>query len=312
MKTLLVTFILTLLGKLPLRLRAIIGRCAGRLFYLAPTRDRRIARLQMDLFIPELGGGQRLAGVYASLGQTLLESLNLLPLLSRSSKYISCPDLDLVARIHSEKRPVLALTGHLANWDLLAAWTISQGFDLVTVGREAQSAAFQAALTRIRTGYGIQTIWRGDPKGLRKLVGHFRRGGVVAALLDQDTSVVSQLIPFFGYAARTPSSLVELALKFNATIVTVFGTRDSFQHYTIRVQEIEAPEETGQILSIFNQRLEAFIRAYPEQWVWMHKRWRSLDSGERLSSQDYLKYLEKRLGLRTLQGARQSQENSCI
>ena len=212
---------------------------AGRLFFLFPTTDRRIAGLQMDLFIPELGGKKHLAAVYAGLGQTILETINLKPFLRRLDRYLECPDPELIERLRSQERPILTLTAHLANWDLLAAWTVASGFNLVAVGREAQYPSFQEALTAIREAYGVRTIWRGDRSGLRELVAYFRKPGVIAALIDQDTSVVSQSIPFFGAPARTPSSLVELALKFNATIVTAFIIRKGFQHYLMQVQEVD-------------------------------------------------------------------------
>lgn len=287
-----VRILLWLLGQIPLPIRAVLGRLAGHLFALIPTRDRRIAAMQLDLFVPERGGRRLLSRVYAGLGQTTLESINLKAFLRTPGRYITCPQMDLVEEIRRRNRPVLALTAHFANWDLLAAWTVSLGFELVTVGREAQSPALHAALTGIRESNGVYTIWRGDRSGLRELVARFQRPGVIAALIDQDTHVVSQSIPFFGLPARTPSSLVDLALKYRATILSTFLLRRGLQSYTVSVEEFSDGLTTPQILEQFNQRLEAHIRLAPEQWVWVHKRWRSPRADSRLSSREYIDYLQ--------------------
>jgi len=282
-----------LLGALPLSLRIQIGRKLAALFSFFPARDSRIARLQLSLFLP--GRPVKLSSVYASLGQNFMETVNLAPILHNADAHIDCPDWTIAEEVLACGKSVVALTAHLGNWDLLAAYVAARGVRLATIGREAQFSALHQALVKLRSRYGIRTIWRSDPNALRTLVAELRGGGVIAALIDQDTQVDSLFVPFLGRPARTPSSLVALARKYEAAIVSTFIFRDRPQHYTIRIRRLDSSLTVSEILSEYSAQLSALVHSFPEQWVWVHKRWRTLENGHRMSSAEYLAFLEKAL-----------------
>jgi KDO2-lipid IV(A) lauroyltransferase len=143
----------------------------------------------------------------------------------------------------------------------------------------------------MREQYGVETIWRSDRAGLKRLLSCFRERRVIAALIDQDTKVESVFVPFFGRPTRTPSSLIELGKKFNARFVYAFIVRTSTGRFDLRVGEIANALETESILSEYSAQLQAIIESHPEQWVWFHKRWRSDPSGTTLGSRQYLAWL---------------------
>lgn len=287
--------VLNLAGALPLRLRIHAGRALGRIFALFPARESEIARLQISLFLKAPGQACSVAQIYAGLGQTVMECLNLEPLLKESSGTISCPDGQGLEILKGRATPILALTAHLANWDLLAAYMIRQGVPLVTVGREANSPLLHRILERIRSRYGTSTIWRGDRSAVRQIISALGEKKVVGAVIDQDTLVRSLYVPFFGYPARSPSTLVELGKRHDARIFSVFILRTSLSSYLVRIEELNSAAPVDQILGEFNSRLEGYIRQYPEQWVWFHKRWRSNQQGERMSSMRYIEFLQAEL-----------------
>jgi KDO2-lipid IV(A) lauroyltransferase len=285
----------SIIAALPFSLRSSLGWCLGYLIGLLPLRERTFTRLQLKVFLPEVSTTRITPRVFANAGQTLLESLNVTPILARRPERIECACWDKVQGWLADSRPIVALTAHTGNWDLLAAWVIAQGVPLTTIGREARKQSAQAILRSIRDGYGIETIWRSDRSGLKRLISCLKERRVLAALIDQDTRVESISVPFFGAPAKTPVSLITLGRKMNARFVTAFIFRTGWLRYSIFLEEIPDSQSDNDVLAVYNKRLETLIRRFPEQWVWFHKRWRSPSGQEALSSRAYEQMLRQRL-----------------
>jgi KDO2-lipid IV(A) lauroyltransferase len=286
----------SVLAWVPFSFRSALGWTIGYLVGLLPIRERTFALLQLKVFLPEVSAERMTPRVFANAGQTLLESLNIRPILknsglANSTSRIRCDSWDQVNRWTSDPRPIICLTGHTGNWDLLAGWVISKGIPLTTIGREARKPSAQAVLKAIREGYGIETIWRSDRSGLKRLVSCLKERRVLAALIDQDTRVESALIPFFGQMAKTPVSLITLGRKMNARFVTAFIFRTGWLRFSVFIEELPDLSSDEESLALYNQRLESLIRRYPAQWVWFHKRWRSPNNRETLSSGEYERFL---------------------
>ncbi|MCB0320802.1 MAG: lysophospholipid acyltransferase family protein, partial [Bdellovibrionales bacterium] len=188
--------------------------------------------------------------------------------------------------------PCIALTAHTGNWELMAAYFASLGIRVVTIGRVTRNRFAHRLVSTLREHYGVHTVWRSGLQGHREIVKILKSGGTIAALIDQDTHVSSVNSTFFGNFARTPSSLIELGLRHNASFVTAFNFRQPNNTFLVRVEELHERTVEG-LVNSYNSRLEEYIRQFPGQWVWFHKRWRSLPSGERLSSSAYEEWLQQ-------------------
>ncbi len=287
--------LLFILARLPLFLRRMIANSLGYALGLLPLRDRNIAVLQLRRFLPEVPAIRTTRKVYQSLLQTLLEGINLTPLLKNIDHHVSCPSSNLIDNLLSQERPVVALTAHTGNWELMAAYMVHRGVPLATVGRPARKHTLQTILAGIRSKYGVRTLWRTKHSGSKELIAELQSGNTVAALIDQDTRVSSVFSPFFGVPARSPSGLIALGKRYNARLVTAFNVRTGPSQYTIFVEELDSTLSIEQTVDEFNQRLEHIIRSYPEQWVWFHKRWRSSPDRGTLSTSDYIDHLEQDL-----------------
>lgn len=280
---------LWLVGRLPLPIRIATGRVLGSLFSCIPTKERKIAALQLARFLGR-GDAFTVAGVFSHTGQTVLESFNLLPYLKRE-ELITCEDWPLVEKLLSSKKGIVCLTGHVSNWDLLAAYIVKGGVPLTVVGREARNSALHEVLIELRERYGVTTIWRSDSMGIKQLLSALKRGEVIAALIDQDTRVASAHVPFMGESAKTPSSLAALALRQGSSVVSAFMMRTSYNTYEVEVREITSRDSVEAILTEYSRHLEEVIRRYPTQWVWFHKRWRTTPDGVTSSSREYIERL---------------------
>lgn len=284
--------IVPVVGALPLSFRRVLGAAGGYAYSLFPSRERVCARAQLRRFLKISNPEPLVRKMFANLGVTLLESLNLAPIL-QSPESFEIDDPALVNEILQTRRAAVALTGHIGNWDLLAAHMVSRGVPLSVVGRAARSPALQDLLSTLRARYGVQTIWRGSRSNeLAQIIRALRENRTIGALIDQDTRVSGIPVPLFGTPAMVPRVLVDLAKRANARIVAVALVRLPGQRYRICIKELSGSEETPDILARYHHFLEGIIRLYPDQWVWHHKRWRTLPDGTRLSSRKYLEYLE--------------------
>lgn len=280
-------------GLIPISVRSAVGGLVGNVIGRLPLREARIATLQLQAFLPEASPSKVVPKIFENVGRSMMESLNLQPLLKPPFTRISCPQWDTITRWTSEDRPIIALTAHTGNWDLLAAYTIARGIPLATVGKEARNPNVQVALRAMREAYGIDTIWRSDRSGIKRIVGCFKERRVMAALIDQDTRVDSVFVPFFDTPAKTPSALVDLGKRFNARFVSAFIIRTGGTNFEIHAEELDGSKSTEEILREYHRNLERLIRERPDQWVWIHKRWRTEPSGTTLGTKDYLKKLER-------------------
>lgn len=283
-------FLIAAIGLIPIPIRTRIGAALGWVFSWIPTRDRRIAQLQLKCFLPPQLDPVAISDVYRSVGSSITEGLNLTPLINNMSQVVHTPHEDRIQDLLGRGKPIIAFTAHTGNWDLMAAYYVSRGLALSTVGRRARNQVLQDILTDIRSDYGIRTLWREDPSSTRELLRTLKRGEIVAALIDQDTTVTSLSVPFFGQPASTPSALAALGLRLGAVFASSFIFRTAPLRYEVVVDELigDTPEE---LLHQYHQRLEHYLKQWPAQWVWFHKRWRTLPSGQRMSSRQYLTWL---------------------
>ncbi len=178
-----------------------------------------------------------------------------------------------------EGRSLISITPHLANWELVPVYAkCVMGWPRVgAIGKKIFDRNLEKIVnsTRVNSGYEIfdkDNISREMIRGLKS--GQMALG----VLVDQDTSVESMIIPFLGIPAKTPVAPAILAKKYGAYIATVFITRREDGYYKITVNKPYIPDEKDTVESIalrYNDEISAVIRQYPEQWVWIHERWKS-------------------------------------
>ena len=190
----------------------------------------------------------------------------------------------------------MVLTAHTGNWDFLAAYIIKSGIPISTAAKAARNPTLQNVLAYLRDRYGIKTIWR-EPgiSPSKRILEELKNKQIVAGLIDQDTKVSSVYAPFFDLQTKTPSGLVALGKRASADIYTCFIFRKDNNNFAIHLDKIDSKLDINQTLEDYNKKLESCIKLYPSQWVWFHKRWRSLPEGKTLSTQKYLTFLKEKL-----------------
>jgi Kdo2-lipid IVA lauroyltransferase/acyltransferase len=171
----------------------------------------------------------------------------------------------------------LVLTAHYGNWELLPAFQMLSDFSFSVVVRPLDDPLMDRVVQRFRRRSGVELISK--RRGLREILEALRRGGVVAILLDQNASRSEGVFaPFFGIPASTSKSLAVISLRTGAPVVPMFIRRLPDGRHRVEVEpEIPPPADrsVASYTAAFNHRIEQMIRKAPEQWFWMHRRWRT-------------------------------------
>lgn len=281
------------IGQLPLHVRQWIGSRLGFAVSLFPSREKQIAWLHLKILRITPHPEKTIQEMFSNLGRSIMESLNPKPLLAEHSVSLDEVSRRTLESLTASERGILALTAHSGNWDLLGAYFASLNLPIHTVGRSSRNKCVQFLLEELRERCGVHTIWRDAVSGVKKIVALLKTGGILAALIDQDTQVNSTFIPFFGVAAKTPVSLIEIAKRNNAAVCIVLMARTGPQKYSITLSLIPDELSVDEILNFYHRTLEEHLMQYPSQWVWFHKRWRSTPDGTTRGSRAYIEALKR-------------------
>ncbi len=180
----------------------------------------------------------------------------------------------------SEGKGVLILSAHLGSWDLLAASLAAKGYPFSLITKVTRSNALNRMWMGYREAAGIKIFISSGSMGgiLRQL----KSGGIVGFVLDQNALHEDGVfVPFFGKAACTLSSLAVLARRIGAPVIPVYTFREGGRHRVVVEEPIITPEIVDRDLDVL-KRTEAYtlwtekvIRGHPEQWTWLHDRWKT-------------------------------------
>ena len=269
-----------LVRRLPFRLAQLFGLATGHLGWHVLGRERRRALANIAIAFPEWTPRRRLAvirGMFHHLGQSLFEMLWMPNLDEKSLKRTTTfegmdPILDLVRA----GRGIVGFTGHCGTWEWMAYCLAKAGIPMSVLQRERDERDLNRLITSIRATAGMRTIDRGSAGAARELIGALRRGGMLGFLIDQSIRAESVKVPFFGRPALTPIGPAKLAIRTRAAAVSVFIERRRGRLH-IRFNEVIDTRETDDpiaLTAVITQDIEEQIRRAPEQWVWMHDRWR--------------------------------------
>ena len=267
-----------------------LGRRLGDLAALALRGRRRVALANLALAFPELAPAARrriCRRAFQHLGLMLVELCGVLARpVEATLAGIRLEGLPHLRAVMSEHGRALILTAHLGNWELLAAACRLSGFPLTIVVRPLDAPWLNAPVERLRRKADVELV---DKRGaLRPVLDALRRGRLVGVLLDQNAARREGVfVPFFGRPASTSRSLALLALRTRTPVVPVFTWREEAgRHRVVIHPPLDLPatgdveREIIELTMRCNAAIEAAVRRVPEQWLWIHDRWRTRPPGE--------------------------------
>lgn len=247
-------------------------------------RERTISHLTLA-FGKEKSESEILAlskRVFVMLGKNAGEILRSLQVrkLSDLEKFLVTHGLENYEKAFAKGKGVMFLTSHLGAFDLQITNMALRGLNPNIIGTALKDPRLNELLWQYRNAYGAVAIERG--KESMRLFKALKSGGSIAILIDQDTQVKSRFVDFFGVPAATPIGATILALRTGAAVVPTYVFLDDkgMQQMHILPEiplEITGDEETDLLVNTqnFTRFTEQIVREHPEQWVWMHERWKT-------------------------------------
>jgi len=260
------------------------GRIGTLIYYLAPRTKRLTARHLSQAF-PERSPAEieRLARKnFALLAKNAGELLRATQVrtLDQLNELLVTHGFENFEAAQAKGKGVILLTCHLGPFDLQVTNMALHGVRPLVIGTRLKDPRLSKLLWQQRTALGAVAVERG--KETFKLLKALKSGGSVGILIDQDTRVKSRFVEFFGRPAATPVGAALLALKTGASVVPtyIYLGEDNLQHmhYLPEIETLSTGDEEADLISN-TQRYTKFIEdkivEHPDQWVWMHERWKT-------------------------------------
>ncbi len=265
-----------------------LAPCIGKVAYYVIFDARNKAKKHLTMCFPEKSEkevSEIIKTVFVYEAKNFFEMLNFPKMSERFFNSVACMDdaqKDIYNRMLAKKKGLLVLSGHCGNWEMLAAG-VAKHFPVNVIAKKIYIDELNDMLVNYRNMMKEKVILRSELSSARKMIKALRNNEVIAMLIDQDTSVQSVFVPFFGMPASTPLGLASLALKTGTPVIMSVDKRlPGDKHQFVISDEIVPPETTGDFdtdvvnfTAKLTKYLEDFIKENPEQWVWFHERWKT-------------------------------------
>ena len=276
--------IATLLRPLGWRRASAVGAFMGGLGYWPfAIRADRVERAIRACF-PEFDDAKvrRVAREsYRGLGRVTIESI----VLSRESHervmgaFIEPVGYEVLERAFAQGRGVVLVAGHLGNWELSAAYMSGRGLPIDAIAMHMANPLSDDFFRRTRERFGTRVVF--DDEAVRRIPRALKEGRAVGFLSDQGAKgLASTFVPFFGRPARTPRGAAVFALRSELPIVFVAAIRQPDLRYQVHFEQVplvqtgDKEHDVDATVLAYTQVLERYVRRFPEQYFWQHRRWR--------------------------------------
>ena len=277
---------LKIMGVLPRPLARAFAIAIAQLVYLLHFRLRQVGMRNLAMVFPETSLRERrriLRGVFTSLGRQLAELCQFPRYTAENIGDVVVYDgLDNFQEAYSRGKGVLFLTAHFGGWELSAFAHSLHGHWLHVVMRPMDNPYLDRLLQSYRTMHGNKVVPKDD--FVRGLLGAMRAGETVGILMDTNmTPPQGVFVDFFGIPACTASGLARIALRTDAAVVPGFTIwEEAMGKYRLRFDPAVQLIRTGNLeadvianTQRFTGIIEEYARRYPDQWLWVHRRWKT-------------------------------------
>lgn len=210
-----------------------------------------------------------------NVGRTFIENYSSRDFPARMSQVVPHgPGMTALKEAKAEGQPVILVTGHFGNYEATRAALVAQGYEIGGLYRDMKNPYFNAHYVKTMEAFGGPVFPQGH-RGTSGFVRHLKRGGQLVLLFDQHV-YFAPVLDFLGEPARTAVSAAELAIRYDALLIPFYGIRQpdglSFDCVLEEPVPHTDPETMTQAL---NDSLARRVEDAPEQWFWVHRRWRA-------------------------------------
>ncbi|MBN1308197.1 MAG: lysophospholipid acyltransferase family protein [Chitinispirillaceae bacterium] len=264
----------------------------GALAYCVPHPDRRRTLRHLKLIFGNTWDDATIRRtahrVYRELGKNMFDAFRL-PLLTRGQfdAVVTHDSLDAVTAAYNKGRGGVVITAHTGCFEMLLHFFPRHGFKSFAVGRKLHDEGLDRIIRQTRSGGDIVYMDRSEPA--RNILRLLREGRLFGALVDQDTAVEGVFADFLGRPAFTPSGPIKIAMRMHLPLFVATTARQRGDRHHVFITGPLDLQQSGNFerdlihnISTINRLIGATVIRYPEQWVWMHNRWRQQPSAGHL------------------------------
>jgi KDO2-lipid IV(A) lauroyltransferase len=279
------------LGRMPRGCARLLAGMLAWSVYHVLGRLRRVGERNLAMALPQLSATERagiLRRVFRHLGWQLVEFCRMPRYTAGNTRgWIGTEGLDHFVAAQQRGKGVLVLTGHLGAWELSSFYHSLMGHPMGMVIRPLDNRLLDEFVNRIRCMHGNKVLPKND--FARGLLTAMHAGEAVGILMDTNmTPPQGVFVRFFGVSACTASGLARVALKTGAAVMPGFmlwepGEGRYVLHFGPELEFKKTGDAETDILAATqtcNDTLESWIRRYPDQWLWIHRRWKTRPAGE--------------------------------
>ncbi|MCD6460825.1 lysophospholipid acyltransferase family protein [bacterium] len=273
-----------LVNLLPYKTAQKSGHFIGNCLYLIYYPRRKVALENMrnalggELSDKEITRFVRKSFIHLIL--IFIEFIRIPKMVKNFSRYVTIDRKEIVWDCLSHGKGVILLISHYGNWELMAVMAGLIGYPICAVGRALKNRYLYNYIEKIRGYTGLVSI---PKKGAaRDVIKALKNNKVVAILFDQYAGSAGVPVKLFGRTAWTTDAVAQFAARTGAVVVPAYNTRQADGTHRIYVEDPIPTINTGnrkedimQNTALYNENLEKWIRKHPEQWLWLHKRWKT-------------------------------------
>ena len=241
-------------------------------------KSKKIINTNLDNFPINLSKDKRLSiisSMWKNYGLTFIEYI-FLNYFRKNSSHISIKGEHKLENIMRENKPVIFVSGHFANYELMSMEITKRNIKLATIYRPLNNLFLNPFMEYLRKKYVCENQIKKGLKGVKEVISYIKNNHSIALMIDQRVSE-GEKVNFFGKPAYTTTLPAQLSIKFNLSIVPVFIERTSNNSFIIEFYDkikLSENKDKIEITEKLNKILEKMILSNPYQWIWTHNRWK--------------------------------------
>ena len=241
-------------------------------------KSKKIIKKNLEIFsknISKLEKRRISKSMWKNYGMTFIEYIFLNRFRNQNS-HVDIIGEEILAEVIKKNKPVIFISGHFANYELMSMEITKRNINLATIYRPLNNYFLNPFMEYLRKKYVCKNQIKKGINGVREAINYIKKKHSIALMIDQRVSE-GETINFFGKAALTTTLPAQLALKYDLGIIPVFIERTKYNRFRIEFQnEVKAKKFINkmELTKELNKILEKMIVQNPNQWIWTHDRWK--------------------------------------
>ena len=241
-------------------------------------KSKKLIKSNLNIYsknLTEIKRDEIISGMWKNYGKTFIEYV-FLNYFKKNNTHMKIEGSDNLENVLELKKPVIFISGHFANYELMSMEIVKKNINLATIYRPLNNYFLNPLMEYLRRKYVCKNQIKKGISGVREAIEYLKKGYSIALMIDQRVSE-GEKINFFGKSALTTTLPAQLALKFDLSIIPVFIERDQNDNFKIKFyQEINPKSfnDKSDLTDKLNKVIEEMIIYRPEGWIWTHNRWK--------------------------------------